>query len=123
VTEDLFTKRDVRNIESIVKHCGTIEEAVQLFGSEVEDFIDNVHFQNDCFFALSQIGEIVKRLSSELKANYSNVDWSDIAKLRDIIAHNYESIELLVIWGIITEEVSPLKEKCERILKEKKSKW
>jgi len=61
--------RDSRYIESIIRHCGIIEEAVQLFGTDEEDFLGNVHFQNDCAFALSQIGEIVKRLSSDLTSN------------------------------------------------------
>jgi len=109
-------KRDVRYIESIVRHCDTIGEAVQIFGGDEEDFLGNVHFQNDCAFALTQIGETVKRLSQELTAKYPNTDWSSIAKLRDVISHKYEEIELEVVWEIIMDDIPKLKKECESIL-------
>jgi len=113
--------RDVRHIESIIRYCDNIEEAIQLFGADEEDFLDNVHFQNDCAFALLQTGEIVKRLSPGLTSKYSEIEWSNIAKLRDIISHKYDGIELRIVWQIITDNVPPLKKECELILADLKS--
>jgi len=112
--------RDVKYIESIVKHCDNIEEAVQINGADEEIFFNNVHFQNDCAFALLQIGEIVKRLSDEIMLRYPKAEWSDIAKLRDIISHKYEGIELEILWHIIMKDVPELRKYCELILKELK---
>jgi len=113
--------RDVRHIESIIRYCGNIEEAIQIFGTDEEDFLDNVHFQNDCAFALLQIGEIVKRLSSDLTSKYPGTEWSNIAKLRDIISHKYDSIELRIVWQIVTDNIPPLKKECESILADLRS--
>jgi uncharacterized protein with HEPN domain len=109
--------RDIGYIESIIRHCCDIEEAIQIFGADEEDFIGNVHFQNDCAFALSQIGEIVKRLSPELMSKYPNTEWSNIAKLRDIISHKYEGIELQVVWDIINMDVPSLRKNVNQFLR------
>ncbi|MCL1810611.1 MAG: DUF86 domain-containing protein [Methanomassiliicoccaceae archaeon] len=114
--------RDIRYIDSIIRHCVNIEEAIQIFGADEEDFLDNVHFQNDCAFALSQVGEIVKRLSPGLTSKHPEVEWSNIAKLRDMISHKYEGIELQVLWDIIMDDVPLLRKECEIILTELRSK-
>jgi len=114
--------RDVGYIESIIRYCGNIEEAIQIFGNDEEDFLENVHFQNDCAFSLSQIGEIVKRLSPDLTSKHPEVEWDNIARLRDIISHKYEGIELRVVWDIIMGDVPSLSKDCKFILAELKSK-
>jgi uncharacterized protein with HEPN domain len=108
--------RDVRYLESIVRYCGNIEEAIKIFGKDMEDLSENLHFQNDCAFILIQIGEVVKKLSSELTNKYPRTEWSNIAKLRDRITHNYESIELHMLFEIITDDIPLLKKDCEIIL-------
>jgi len=57
-------------------------------------------------------------LSPEIRSKYPDTEWSDIAKLRDIITHKYEGIDLRIIWEIITSDVPPLKRDCESILAE-----
>jgi len=69
-----------------------------MFGSDEDDFIDNVQFQNSCAFSMIQIGERVKRLSSEFIAGYPEIEWSDIARFRDILSHNYDGVNLQIVW-------------------------
>ena len=98
MTEDSSTKHNIKQIESIVQHCRNIEGAVRMFGSDEDDFIDNVQFQNSCAFSMIQIGERVKRLSSEFIAGYPEIEWSDIARFRDILSHNYDGVNLQIVW-------------------------
>jgi Uncharacterized conserved protein len=59
---------------------------------------------------------MIKRLSIELRTRYDTVEWSDIAKFRDMLSHNYEGVNLFQVWKTIKREVTPLKEECESIL-------
>ena len=121
MTEDLFTRRDSQYLESIIEYCGEIAEAITRFGSDEEDFLGDVMFQNSCAFALIQIGEKVKRISVETTTKYSAVEWKDIAKYRDMLSHNYDKLDMHVVWGTILKEVPVLKKECEQILKELES--
>ena len=51
------------------------------------------------------IGEAVKNLSSSFLEKYPNVDWSYMAKFRDLLSHHYFGIDLDVVWSIAQEDV------------------
>jgi len=38
--------------------------------------------------------------------------------MRDVISHGYHNIDLEEMWITITEDISPLKDACNMILKE-----
>lgn len=48
-------------------------EAVETFGSDIEDFLDNKVYQTSTAFSILQIGELVKRLSPELRDELGEV--------------------------------------------------
>ena len=49
---------------------------------------------------------------------YNNIDWFIIKNLRNKIVHDYEGINLNLIWDIITDDIIQLKMDLEKILKE-----
>jgi len=92
-----------------------------MFGADEEDFIENVQFQNSCAFSLMQIGERIKRLSSELTAKYPATEWSNLARFRDVLAHHYDKVNLQMVWNTVKKEITALKEECGSILIELRS--
>ena len=38
--------------------------------------------------------------------------------MRDIVVHNYETIDKLILWNVAEEEIEKIKEFCQEILKE-----
>lgn len=38
------------------------------------------------------VGEATKRLSHEFRSQHSEISWSDIAGMRDIVTHQYDTI-------------------------------
>ncbi|MDR1690402.1 MAG: DUF86 domain-containing protein [Candidatus Methanoplasma sp.] len=51
---------------------------------------------------------------------YHSVEWKNIAKYRDVSAHNYDDVNLHMVWSAAVKEVPLLKKECERILAELK---
>jgi len=60
----------------------------------------------------------VRRVSDDLKGRYPEVPWRDIAAFRNVVVHDYLSIELSLVWGIVTERVPELQKQIERIVDE-----
>ena len=54
---------------------------------------------------LSEIGEAVKLLPPELLARHPEVDWRGWAGLRDVVSHQYFSLELSRLRPTILEEL------------------
>ena len=56
-------------------------------------------------FNLQVIGEAVKRIPDEAKSAVPEGDWSGPARMRDLIAHHYFSIDAQIVWEAATRHV------------------
>jgi len=65
---------------------------------------------------LQIIGEAARSLSSGLTDKYPGVPWGEIIGLRNVLVHNYFEIDHEVVWGIIQNDLPPLKKQVETIL-------
>jgi uncharacterized protein with HEPN domain len=66
---------------------------------------------------LEVIGEAVKNLPEEVRAQAPEVEWKKIAGLRDILIHQYFRIDLELIWDIIQNKLPELERQTQRLLK------
>lgn len=74
-----------------------------------EDFHDSPIIQDAVLRNFEVIGEAVKQLSPEIKARYSEVNWRDVAGLRDVLIHNYIGVNLDMVWHIVQDDLATLK--------------
>jgi uncharacterized protein with HEPN domain len=58
--------------------------------------------------ALAEIGEAVKLLPPELLARHPNVDWRGWAGLRDVVSHQYFSLESSRLRATVVDELPGL---------------
>lgn len=110
------SKRDIENLQAIIRYCEDIEYLVSLHGSDEEDFFDNISLQYGCAFSLIQIGEHTKLLSVEFKETYPEIDWRGVAAMRDFTVHNYPKVHIPRMRSTVLEEVPLLKEMCQNIM-------
>jgi len=109
---------DADRLKTIIFYCKRIGEIQDEFGNDEEDFMEKTSYQYACSFCITQIGENVNQLSPEITARYPEIHWKGIYRMRYVIAHGYEEIDLARLWNSITEEIPILKETCKKILYE-----
>lgn len=63
-----------------------------------------------CVFNLSQLGELANKVDSEFQQMHSNVPWRQIYGLRNRIVHDYEGVNLKLVWEIIADDLPELKQ-------------
>jgi len=109
--------RDEQRLERILEYCESIEESVARFGDEYAAFrADNAYHDLICFYLL-QIGELAGQLSPEMRAESGNEpDWSQMKGMRNIVAHHYGSIQLLIVWNTVKKDIPVLKSYCKKRL-------
>lgn len=90
---------------------------VYIEGMDKTSFFKDKKTQDAVIRKLEIIGEAVKNLSLEFTKKYPQTQWSEIAKMRDIIIHTYFDIDLDVMWEIIKRDFPRLKKQIENILK------
>jgi uncharacterized protein with HEPN domain len=61
------------------------------------------------------IGEICKRLPSDLRSSYPQVDWQRLIRFRDFLAHYYEEVIIGNVWAAV-EDLPNLRADVQAIL-------
>lgn len=77
--------------------------------------MESLQYQWSTAFGIMQIGEAVKRLSSELLERHGDVPWSEIAGMRDRAAHQYHSNDLVKQWNTVQKDIPALRPICLKI--------
>ena len=67
---------------------------------------------------LEIIGEAVKHLSGDLRSQYPQVPWQDIAGARDKLIHDYFGVDIEQVWIMAREDIPLLKKEITKIMDE-----
>ncbi len=107
-----------RNKGSLLEIMNFIKkiENVELRAKTELGFSDEL-IQDLLSFELQQIGESSNKISKDLKNKYPNVSWNAIKGLRNVIAHEYGSVDDKVLLNTISEDIPILKKQIIGILK------
>jgi uncharacterized protein with HEPN domain len=87
-----------------------------IWGMTKEAFLGDLKTQSSVLYQLVVIGEAVKRLSLEFRAQHVNVPWSLIAGMRDHLIHAYDVVDWDEVWKTAASDVPDLLAKIESLL-------
>ena len=80
-----------------------------------------VLFNSTCM-CLQSIGEAIRQVDNKtegkLFSKYPEIPWKQIIGMRNILSHEYLSIDPDLIFDIISQEIEPLRETLGRVLAE-----
>lgn len=71
--------------------------------------------------SLEIIGEASKKISQDLKNKYPQVDWKDMARLRDRLIHHYFGVDYEIVYDVITKDIPELENELKRIIQTEKA--
>ncbi|MCI9275650.1 MAG: DUF86 domain-containing protein [Clostridia bacterium] len=101
-------------IQKIIGYIEDIEKYV--YNMEAIDFLDDKKTITACAFTVSQIGELVKEIDEETIERYHSIPWNSIKGMRNRIVHDYENVDLAVLWGTIKESLPQLKKELKELI-------
>ncbi len=112
-----MSSKDRANLLAMADAIGKIQEYIKNLHSAAEYFQSPMVF-DATLMNFVVIGEMVDRLSNELRTRYRDLDWQQIKDFRNLVAHDYLGIDAEEVWQIIHTHLPPLKTEIERILAE-----
>ncbi len=60
--------------------------------------------------SVQNVGESARHLSDEFKQEHPEIDWPKVVDMRHRIVHNYWDINYRVVWGVVRNELPPLRD-------------
>jgi uncharacterized protein with HEPN domain len=72
--------------------------------------------QSAILYQIMIVGEAVKRLSPEFRFQHSQVPWKQMAGMRDVLTHQYDEVDLDVVWEVVQSDIPQLLELIQPLL-------
>ena len=100
-------------IDLVIAACKKVSEYTA--GLDEAGFLEQSIVQSAVIMQLQVIGEMAKKLGAKTKGEI-DAPWKMIIGLRNIISHDYFSLELGTIWKIAATDIPLLEETLHRYL-------
>lgn len=106
--------RDRASLYDIVRAAEDIMNSMRQVS--FEELAVNREKQAAILYFFITIGEATKRLSDEFKASYPDIDRDGMARMRDILAHQYDRVNIQVVWDAVQTDVLTLLTQVKSLL-------
>jgi uncharacterized protein with HEPN domain len=110
----LPSKNPIQRFEDILDNIGLIKDYAR--GSSYDSFVADRKTRDAVERCLARISEAASRLERSAEALIPDQPWSEIRGIGNIIRHEYDSIDPLIIWNIVSRELDNLRTAVEAAL-------
>ena len=109
-------KRDYTLYINDMLEC--IERIEEFVGDmSYDEFVEDDKTSSAVVRKLEIMGEASKNIPIEIRREYKEIPWSDIAKMRDKIIHFYFGVDYEIVWKVIKERLPGIKPFIEQVLR------
>ena len=77
-------------------------------GKTREEFLADVQLQDAVIRRLAILGEAARRVSDATRAAHPGLPWHEMIGMRNIVVHEYDDVDLVVVWSAVMQDLSPL---------------
>lgn len=103
---EVIVQKLIAYADKIIGYCADVD---------YDQFSADSKLAEACVFNLSQMGELANRVDDTFAKEHPEIPWRYIYGLRNRIVHDYEGVNLLLIWEIIHDDLPELREQLNRI--------
>lgn len=111
-------KKDIDILEHIRIYCEDIEETMKRFGKEKAVFDTDRDYRNSVCMSLLQIGELTGHLTDDFRnETKESIYWPAIKGMRNLFAHNYDAVDVGLVWETAISDIPILHEFCDKTIR------
>ena len=70
-----------------------------------DEFMGNIQVQDSVIRRLEIIGEATRRLGDTTKATFPSLPWRLMIRMRNIMIHEYDGIDLPIVWETVIHDL------------------
>ena len=111
-------KNDIGFCKHIRDECKFLVDYIKQ--SSFEEFISSEINKRAAVRSIEIIGDASKKISEQTRTLYNEIEWVDLAKMRDVLVHQYFGIDYEIVWDVIFRKIPELLLKVDIIIEEYK---
>lgn len=107
----------IKDPQIYINHIkSSIEKIITYTKNLTEDsFNDNQLVQDAVIRQFEIIGEATKRINTDFRKKYPKIPWQDMAGMRDILIHDYLSVDIGIVWKTVKKDIPKMKKLLEKL--------
>ena len=111
----------IHNEEDNLLYLDHIIEAIEKVllytnGLDEESFYKSDMVKDATIRNFEVAGEAAKRLSTEFREKYSHIPWKKITAFRDVLIHDYDEVDLWIVWDTIVNHAQSILVSLKKLL-------
>ena len=79
-------------------------------------FVTDPQCQDAVIRRLEVMGEAARRISLATRATMKEIPWEQMIGIRSVMIHDYDDIDLLIVWDTVTKDLPPLIRQLEGLV-------
>ena len=87
-------------------------------GASFEQFSTDTRTFDAVVRNLTVVGEAARQVPTEIESSFPDIPWAEMRALRNILTHEYDRVDVRIIWDTIRNDLPPLVPMLEQILLE-----
>ena len=108
----------MRNEVIVRKMAGYVSKVLGYCeGYDYDGFVADSKLVEACVFNLSQLGELCRTADEDYETAHPELPWHEMYGLRNRIVHDYEGVNLRLVWEIISEDLPEVQRILDRIIR------
>jgi uncharacterized protein with HEPN domain len=96
--------------------CSQIAEF--LSDIDKQDFLVDARTQNAVMYQLSIVAESLSKTTQDLRDSHPEIEWRDIKDMRNLVLHDYDNVNIHIVWDTVQQDIPVLKSQVQEILSE-----
>lgn len=106
-------------LNHILDECIFIQEATSPEFTK-DEFLKDEVLKRAIVRSLEIIGEATKKIPGDIKYQWKDIEWKNMAGMRDKLIHDYFGINYSIVWDVVKNKIPELTEQIEEVLAKNK---
>lgn len=106
-----------RDYIAISKVISEMQVGIDMLGdTSLESFLENEMMKRALGMTCINVGELIKVVTDETRKKYQDFPWRQVAGMRDITAHRYQTLKMEDVYNTVKTDYPELIKKLKDIL-------
>lgn len=111
-----MSKDTIDFLRHIRDECDYILSVIPPDNGKKDDFMGDETLKRAVVRSLEIIGEATKKIQPEEKSKWNEVEWRNMAGMRDRLIHDYMGINYQIVWDVATNKIPLLYKQIVKII-------